>query len=511
MKFTLHELAAVTRGTLSTIGFDGTLLTNVHDAGERVLSFSIDTRTIQPGQIFFALQGDRADGHDYLLQALQKGADGLIVKNVEYLQAHTFQDAVLSLMSGREAESLQQPFLLHVDDTLQALQSIASHCRQKHPLPLIGVTGSNGKTTVKDMTASILGCSHHILKSEKSFNNHIGLPLTLANMSEEHQVAVVEMGMNAAGELQHLARIARPDIGIITNIARAHFGFFHSLEEIMQAKMELIQSLPTDGIAVLNTNAELFDNMRQQVHCRLVTFGLADSHEKPTITAKHLVASQEAAYTFELETPLGSIVVTLPLPGRHNVQNALAAVALVYALSEWNQFQNLSTAPLSEVSLDIIKQGLEQFCASPMRMQVSKQHPVTIINDAYNANPASMAEALRTVQTMLCAGRKIAVLGDMFELGEISASAHTEIGQLAAAVPLDKLFILGTYAPDIAKGARIAGMKEKDVVIGESHEALAQELALYVNPGDLMLVKASRGMTMEKVLDHYEKLLQNTQ
>ena len=461
-------------------------------------SLSIDSRTIQSEQVFIALQGPYADGHDYVTQVLQKGARGVIISNIDRVSNITLQNFEPPLS-----------FILQVDDTLQAFQAIARFCRQKHPLPLIGITGSNGKTTVKDMTASILETRYHVLKSHKSFNNHIGVPLTLVNMDEQHDVAVLEMGMNAAGELRHLAGIAQPDIGVVTNVARAHIGFFHSVEAIMQAKMELIQSLPADGIAVLNADDDLFENMRRQVPCSLVTFGLSDSAAPPLITARNLVAAHDATYRFDLETPDGSIAVRLPLPGRHHVQNALAATALVYALHQVDRDPRVKPAKGSCPSIfEAIKHGLEQFCPSPMRMQVSMHRNVTIINDAYNANPSSMAAALLTLKSLMSSGKKVAVLGDMFELGESSSSAHYEIGKLAAEVPVAKLFLLGDYASNTSQGAQDNGMAASDIVIGESHQALAQALIRETAPGDVILVKASRGMTMENVLDHYVKLLE---
>jgi UDP-N-acetylmuramoyl-tripeptide--D-alanyl-D-alanine ligase len=448
--------------------------------------------------VFVALQGEQADGHDYLTQALRQGASGVVVSDLERFT--TFKD------SDGFPEMIQPGslvFVLHVNDALQALQAIARGCRQKHTIPVIGITGSNGKTTVKDMTASVLSTQFQVLKSHKSFNNHIGLPLTLANMSEQHEVAVLEMGMNAPGELTHLAEIARPDIGMITNIAPAHFGFFHSLEAIMQAKMELITSLASEGFAILNADDGLFATMRQQVPCRLLTFGMSKHQEKPTISARNLQVGQDGAYTFELSTPAGIVPITLPVPGRHTVQNALAAAAAVYAVSQLQQHERVVSRYASFSMLEVIQQGIEQFCPSPMRMQKMSYNGVTIINDAYNANPNSMAVALQTLKNLACSGKKLAVLGDMFELGEISVSAHYEVGRLAAEVPVSKLFVMGEYAQDMVRGAREAGVPASDILVGDSHTALAEALRHSAVAGDVVLVKASRGMTMERMLDEY--------
>jgi UDP-N-acetylmuramoyl-tripeptide--D-alanyl-D-alanine ligase len=451
-------------------------------------SFSIDSRTIQPGQIFIALRGSNADGHDYLAQALEKGACGLIISNAEKVSEIVARPSPLAPRPS--------PFIIQVTDTLQALHAIARACRQKHPIPLAAITGSNGKTTVKDMAAAILTTRYHVLKSQKSLNNPIGLPLTLANMTEQHEIAVLEMGMNAPGEIRKLAEIARPDVGAITNIAPAHFGFFHSLEAIMWAKLELFESLPVHGMAVLNTDDELFEQMAEKVRCAMVTFGTHPANYgdgRPLIFLENLTISQDAKYSFELHTPKGIIPINLPLPGYHNVLNALAATAVVFALHC--------------LELEAIKEGLEHFQPSPMRMQVTTHHNVTIINDAYNANPASMASAFHTLKMFPCAGKKIAVLGDMLELGQISQSAHYDVGKLAAEVPVDHLFLLGEYAEHVAQGAQVTGMAKVDIFIGKAHEQLAHELTKHVGQRDLILFKASRGMALEKVIDAYVKML----
>ena len=499
MKFLLQELAVAAGGTLHTLRHNDEHVHNAQSNTEQEFSFSFDTRSIQPGQVFIALQGEGSDGHDYLQQALQKGACGLIISDLDRVSQLTHDT------------SPPHPFIISVDNTLHALHSIARACRQKHPIPAIGITGSNGKTTVKDMAASILNVRYgkRVLKSEKSFNNHIGLPMTLTEMTEQHEIAVLEIGMSAPGEVRHLAGIAKPDFGAVTNIAQAHAGFFHSIEEIMRAKMELIESLPDRGTAILNRDDTLYPNMRSYLReeMRLVTFGLHHTSDIsggmcladkiPCITAQNILDSDNATYTFDLVTPKGTIPVSLHIPGYHNVQNALAAAAIVCAV-----YQEEPADILKE-----LKEGLEQFQPSPMRMQMITHHSMTVINDAYNANPSSMKSAMNTLKSFACQGRKIAVLGDMFELGDLSQSAHYTVGQLAAHIPVDRLFLLGEYARDTAKGAMDAGLTASRIVIGESHEHLATELAHQLREGDLVLCKASRGMTLEKVVEHMLKLL----
>lgn len=499
MKFQLHELAVAANGKLCELWPDGSLLRDSQLTAKRGFSFSIDSRTLQPGQVFIALRGEHSDGHDYLAPALYNGACGLIVSDKNRV-AQIEQQVSPSETTGISPHS--RPFVILVDDTLSALQAIARACRQKHAIPLIAVTGSNGKTTVKDMTASILAARYgaQVLKSEKSFNNHIGLPLTLANMSEHHAVAVVEIGMNAPGEIRHLAGIASPEIGVVTNIALAHIGFFDSIEAIMRAKMELIEVLPDDGCAVLNRDDQLFEQMLAYLRgaMSVVKFGIAPiPRHNPLITAEQIAAAPDGAYAFEAITPAGRFPVSLKIPGYHNISNALAAIASAFALTD----------EFSPVSLDEIKYGLEHFEPSPMRMHKFTRRQITFINDAYNANPASMKSALDTLRAMTCPGKKIAVLGDMLELGYRSQSEHYLLGDLAARTPVDRLFLLGDYADEVARGARASGMKPDQIVIGASRDRLAQEIAAQLVAGDLMLCKASRGMKMEIVLENILKLL----
>jgi UDP-N-acetylmuramoyl-tripeptide--D-alanyl-D-alanine ligase len=485
MRFSVQELVTTMQGRL----WNGqTMIPFPQSDIPQECSFSIDSRTIQSGQIFIALRGSNADGHNYLAQALEKGACGLIVSDLA--------KASMIETQNTKHKTRNLPFVIQVADTLQALHAIAHTCRQKHPIPLAGITGSNGKTTVKDMTAAILATRHQVLKSPKSLNNPIGLPVTLANMTTQHDMAVLEMGMNAPDEIRSLAAIARPDVGAITNIAPAHIGFFLSLEAIMRAKLELFETLPNQGTAVLNADDQFFEHMLAAAPCAVITFGarpVKPNYRYPHIFSAHPAITQDAKYTFDLHTPEGSIPICLPVPGYHNVLNALAATAISFALHL--------------TDLEAIKAGLEHFQPSPMRMQVSTHHDITIINDAYNANPASMASALQTLRQFPCSGKKVAVLGDMFELGQLSQSAHYDVGKLAAAVPVNALFLLGEYAEYMAQGAQAQGMLKTAIVIGNSAAHLAQELAKSIQPHDLVLFKASRGMAIEKVIDAYLKML----
>ena len=509
MKFQLHELAGAANGKLCELWHDGSLLRDSQLTKDHEFSFSIDSRTLRPGQVFIALQGEH-DGHDYLEHALQNGASGVIASDRDCI-AQIENTLSPKGLNGLSLHS--RPFVILVDDTLQSLHSIARACRQKHPISLIAITGSNGKTTVKDMTASILAVRYgdRVLKSEKSFNNHIGLPLTLTNMTEDHVVAVVEIGMNAPGEIRYLAGIAQPHIGAVTNIAHAHVGFFDSIMDIMRAKMELIEVLPDDGCGVLNRDDPLFEQMFSFMRggMGIVKFGIHHEPENlddpfapiprhnPIVTAEDIFAAPDGTYSFEAITLAGRFPVSLRVAGYHNISNALAAIS--NAMAQMDTIRN--------IALDEIKYGLEHFEPSPMRMHVFTHKQITFINDAYNANPSSMQAALETLQKMTCQGKKIAILGDMLELGRFSQGEHRQLGSLAAHLPVDRLFLLGQYAEDTAWGARTFGMNPDDIIIGKSHAHLAKQIHFNLNAGDLVLCKGSRGLKMETVLEAVLKLL----
>jgi UDP-N-acetylmuramoyl-tripeptide--D-alanyl-D-alanine ligase len=433
--------------------------------------FSIDSRTLKPGQIFVALLGERLNGHDFMLQAVQKGTKGIIGSDKKAI------DSLLKETHGQDF------FVIQVEDTLQALQDLAHAHRIKYRhIPLIGVTGSNGKTTVKEMIASILNQRYTTLKTQGNLNNLIGLPLSLLNLTEAHGVGVLEMGMNKAGEIKRLAEIAEPDVGVITNISGAHLGFFDSLEAIMNAKMELVQSLPLQGIAILNADDTFFPSMAQEVRCKLITFGINwEAH----VSASEINLSEKGNYTFTLRINGGRCPLTLPIIGYHNIYNALAAAAAAYALG---------------LGLEEIKRGLESFQPAPMRMERLFHKGILILNDAYNANPSSMKMALKTLNEISGTGRKIAVLGDMLELGSWSEMAHKGIGEAVVGSGVDLLWVLGAFAPFVVSGAVENGMAKDQVLSAETHEQIIESLKQVLKEGDTVLVKGSRGMKMEKIV-----------
>ncbi|HWP49709.1 MAG TPA: UDP-N-acetylmuramoyl-tripeptide--D-alanyl-D-alanine ligase [Candidatus Limnocylindrales bacterium] len=433
--------------------------------------FSIDSRTLKPGQVFIALIGERFNGHDFILEALQKGAKGVILS--DETSFHRLQREALN----------PDFFVIQVEDTLRALQNLAHFYRMQYRhIPLIGVTGSNGKTTVKEMIASILSQRYITLKSQGNWNNLIGLPLSLLSLTDAHGAGVLEMGMSKAGEIKRLAEIAEPDVGIITNISGAHLEFFDSIEAIMKAKVELIQSLPLNGVAVLNADDTFFPSMVQEVRCKLITFGI---NWEANVSATDIILSENKTYTFNLRINGGKCSITLPVMGYHNIYNALAAAAATHALG---------------LNLSEIQRGLENFQSAPMRMETISHKGILILNDAYNANPSSMKMALKTLKEIPGVGRKIAVLGDMLELGRWSEMAHKGVGEAVADLGIDLLWVLGPYSQFIALGAREKGMEPNRIFLADSHEQIIEKLQHELKEGDTVLIKGSRGMKMEKIV-----------
>jgi UDP-N-acetylmuramoyl-tripeptide--D-alanyl-D-alanine ligase len=380
---------------------------------------SIDSRTIKPGELFIPLKGPNFDGRKFISEAIKKGASVLDVK-----------------------------------DGLEALQTLATHHRNKFNIPVIGVTGSVGKTTTKDMIASILSCEMTVLKNEENYNNEIGVPLTLLKLTKKHKAAVIEMGMQKLGEIAELAGIARPNIAVITNIGEAHLEHLKTKKNVAKAKAEIFKYLGKKDWAVINQDDEFFEhlkNLATRYSLLVTTFGIL---EKADITPKELEG------------------IELPIPGEHNIYNALAAIAVVKIL---------------KIKKESIKKGLEIFHPSSKRMEVINLKDKTkIINDTYNANPQSMRAALGTIAGM--PGRKIAVLGDMLELGAASRRAHQKIFRLAKELKIDYVFTFGTLWPGSAK-------PEKD------KKKLIKYLKKFIRPHDIILVKGSRGMKMEEVAE----------
>jgi UDP-N-acetylmuramoyl-tripeptide--D-alanyl-D-alanine ligase len=427
--------------------------------------YSIDSRTVQPGELFFAVKGERLDGHDYVQQALERGAVSAVVRK-DWLASFPVKTC-----------------LLGVNDTLTALQTLATAVRRLWGKPAIGITGSVGKTTTKDAVAHLLSAKYKVHSSKGNFNNHFGLPLGLLKLEPEHEIAVIEMGMSHAGEIAALARIALPNDGIVTTVAPVHLEFFDSLAGIARAKYELIQSLPPGGTAVLNADDEYVSQFGRDFKGKVVMFGM-----KPTsdVRAENLTMLGPEGTRFDIVTNRARQSVTSPLLGRHNVYNVLAAAA---------------AAMEHGVTLPEIAGALPSLSAADKRGQVVQLDNITVINDCYNSSP----KALMAAADLLAAvpgGRKIVVAGEMLELGPTGEQLHRESGRHIAQTKPD--FVLGVrgLAAPLVEEAKALGVAAEFVA---SPEEAGEWLARNTRDGDVVLLKASRGVKLEKALDVWKQ------
>lgn len=415
---------------------------------------STDTRTLQPGDVFFALKGENFDGNRFVAQAFEKGAAAAVV----------------------DSPHGEGPTLL-VRDAQAALQDFAAWHRRRFTLPLLALTGSCGKTSSKDLIASVIGSRHSVVKTQGNLNNEIGCPLSLLRIDAGTDFAVIEMGANHHGEIARLCEVAAPTEAAITLIGPAHLEGFGTIEDVARAKGEIISGLPENGIFYVNTDDPRCVRLAEGFTGELVRFGstgdvvLADCH----------VESEEMALDV---SPIGGL--RLPLLSRAHVSNVLLAIAvgLRHGITEFE-------APLRQALL------------ASARMKLRRIGPLRVLDDTYNANPSSMAAAIRTLAEHGNGAKTFAVLGDMLELGEASRILHEELGALAADQHVDYLFARGQFATDTARGARTAGIATAEVI--QDHEALAAAIIEAAVPGDIVLVKGSRGMRMERVVDALAK------
>jgi UDP-N-acetylmuramoyl-tripeptide--D-alanyl-D-alanine ligase len=426
--------------------------------------YSIDSRTVGPGELFFAVKGERLDGHDYVNAALEKGAAAATVQKD---QLHRYSDKTR---------------LLAVDDTLVALQTLATAVRKMWDKPLIGVTGSAGKTTTKEAVAHVLGARFRVLKSEGNFNNHFGLPLMLLKLEPEHDVAVIELGMSHAGEIRALAKIAQPEIGVVTNVAPVHLEFFDSISGIARAKYELIESLPANGIAVLNADDEYVSQFGRDFKGKVVTYG---TQAMADVRAENVHTRGAEGSEFDVNIAGTREHARLPLVGEHNILNALAAVAvgLVRGMKPSEAVVALATlAPPDK------------------RGQVLQLGNITVINDCYNSNPKALNAMVDALAAMK-AERRIVVAGEMLELGPAGAEMHRAAGQHIAEKKIDVLVGVRGMAQAIVDGARPAGTEAEFVA---TPEEAGEWLARETRDGDVVLLKASRGVKLEKALESWK-------
>lgn len=441
-----------------------------------VTGISWDSREVGEGTMFLALPGEQTDGNDYIFQALAAGSPLVIATRRP-------SDALLAQAAEFEAR------IVYTEDAEATLATIAGWYREHLSATVIGVTGSTGKTTTKDLIASILSTFVVTVATKANQNNELGVPNTILSADDHTQALVVEMGMRGSGQLEKLCRFVRPQIAVITNIGVSHIELLGSRRNIALAKGEVIEGLPDgDGCAVLNGDDDftpfLTERFVRPKNIRLVTYGFGP---ECMVRGTELVLDEQARPSFKINFPEGDVVsVSLPLSGGHNAENALAAAAVAYAYG-------LGPA--------IVKRGLESVQATGMRMEVvHTSSGMTVINDAYNANPESMAAALNTLSVM-GDGRKVAVLGDMGELGTSSVSMHQQMGELVARCGIDLLVCIGKLSRNIASAACSAGMDASRIFHFDGVDDALALLRQQLRPGDTVLVKASHAMHLERVVE----------
>lgn len=421
---------------------------------------STDTRTIETGNLFLALKGENFDGHAFLKKACEEGASGVILSDVSF---------------AAEVPSDVSAFL--VKDTKKALEDLAHFHRMRFHVPVIGITGSNGKTTTKDMTTALLSSRFHVCATQKNFNNEIGLSMTLLSMTKETEVCVVEMGMRGFGQIAELCAIASPTIGIVTNVGTSHIGILGSQENIAKAKAELIEALPKDGTAILNGDDPFVKAMGDSFEGRVISYGLAGRY-----TVRGTDARYEASQTQFICTSFDEAFrVKLHLLGVHNVYDALAAIAAARVLG---------------VDSRKIQRAFADFHPIGQRQTLLDIAGISVMDDSYNANPLSMEMAFGSLK-QIPASHRYLVLGDMGELGEMEEALHHETGKKAAAMGFDGLITVGPLSRHLASAAKEGGMTS--VFSYDTCEEAAEKLAALAKAGDAVLVKGSHYMHMEKV------------
>jgi UDP-N-acetylmuramoyl-tripeptide--D-alanyl-D-alanine ligase len=433
---------------------------------------TIDSRRVEAGSLFLAVRGPNHDAHDFLVAAAARGATGLIVEQRAFA-GRSDRDRIPEAVT-----------VIAVADTTRALSAMAAGHRRRFTGPLIAITGSNGKTTTKEMCAEILAVRAPCLKTEGNLNNQYGLPLTLLRLEAGHRAAVVEIGMNHAGEIAPLASVAAPTIAILTNVGTAHIEYLGSQEAIAREKGALFEALGPEAVAVANVDDARVVAQLARTRARPLGFGRSANAE---VRADAETRLPDGGVAFELVTPAGRAKVRVHAVGTVLVINALAAAAGALAAG----------APLEDVVA-----GLERYRAPAGRMQrIPLPEDVVVLNDSYNANPQSMEVALRSLAELETAGRRIAVLGDMGELGTFSTAAHRAAGQLAAELGIERLFALGASSEDMMRGALDAGMTREAVMASRDAAELAACVRATLRPGDAVLVKGSRSMRMEQIVD----------
>jgi len=430
---------------------------------------STDTRTIKHGEIFFALEGENYDGHKFVEQAVHNGAAGAVISSGK--------KAAFSLHNG-----FKKCALLEVADTLRALGDLAKFYRNSLPTSFIAVTGSNGKTTTKDMAYHILGNFKSVSRSRKSFNNFIGVPLTIFETETTHDFCIVEMGTNAPGEIKRLSEIIFPDFTILTNISYTHLEGLGSIEGVASAKSEFIENMAEDGTLITNADDEWCNRIANRFNGKVISFGFNQSADIKASDAKR----NDSGYVFTVND---SFNVNLPVFGRHNIYNALAVIAMCDTVG---------------VGIEVICDKFIDFKLPPMRMEKQIFGDIVVINDGYNSNPSSMSSALDEFSQLVAPGRKVLICGDMLELGNYAERLHREVGVKVANANIDVLWTVGQFSRFVAEEAIANGMPKDNILSCETSEEMCSFVASKLKKDDTVLIKGSRRMKLECVLRQIE-------
>jgi UDP-N-acetylmuramoyl-tripeptide--D-alanyl-D-alanine ligase len=428
-----------------------------------VSGISSDSRTIKEGELFIPIIGERFDGHDFISEAFKKGASACI--------------------TNKTIKGTKEKVIVLVNDTTKALGDLAQYYRMKFKIPLVAITGSVGKTTTKDMAASVLGQKLNCLKTQGNFNNEIGLPFTLLNLDNFHEAAVIELGMRGFGEIKRLSMIAQPDIALITNIGISHMERLGSKQNILKAKLEILEGLNEKGILVLNGDDSLLRALDGLTEYDIRFYGIMD---KADYNAYDIKSQGERGTVFNTVIEGYEYQVYVPLPGMHNIYNALAAIAVGIELN---------------IPPEAVINGIAEAKASELRLNIMEIGDIKVINDAYNACPDSMKASLDILSEAEGKNKKIAVLGDMLELGENEKNEHVEIGRYAAGKNIDLIVTVGQIALHIARGAVEAGFEKSLVYTFENTDGALLFLYENIEKNDVILIKGSRYMKMEYIIE----------
>lgn len=420
---------------------------------------SIDSRTLKKGSLFVALKGEHADGHDYIEQAIRNGA---------------------SLILAQEGKPVPKgcPAVV-VPDTLEALGALAGEYRKLFKIPVVAVTGSVGKTSTKEMIAAILSARYNVHKSKGNFNNEIGLPLSVMDLDEDHDVAVFEMGMRGFGQISMLSRIVRPDIAVITNIGISHIEILGSRQNILKAKLEILDGLSEEGVVILNGDDELLSGLNGLLRFRTLLYGIDDNMD---IWAYDLSSRGEEGVAFQVRTEKSDMELFIPAPGIHNVHNALAGIAVAECLN------------MSEKE---IREGISCFTGEQMRLCISEKDGIKVINDTYNAAPSSMKAALDVLCDISSGRRRWVILGDMLELGEWAEEAHKKIGRLVSKLGIEYMVGIGSLAKWYVEGANEDPASRTVTKLFSTGNEAKPYIKALVQKGDVLLIKGSRMMKLD--------------